>query len=112
MQMRIDRLVLPSPYTFLHFSRDHFTNSSFSTYARRTFASCVNGQPLLRDRLHVVLLLTLDGLQRVEVEGAIYESKSAVEILGRVEEFFEARLGPCGAGAPSANSGRVLAREA
>jgi tRNA-dihydrouridine synthase B len=33
---------------------------------------------------------------------AIYESKSAVEILGRVEEFFEARL--CGAGA--------LAREA
>ncbi len=28
---------------------------------------------------------------------AIYESKSAVEILGRVEEFFEARL--CGAGA-------------
>ena len=24
---------------------------------------------------------------------AIYESKSAVEILGRVEEFFEARLG-------------------
>ena len=32
---------------------------------------------------------------------AIYESKSAVEILGRVEEFFEARL--CGAG--------VLARE-
>jgi tRNA-dihydrouridine synthase B len=33
---------------------------------------------------------------------AIYESKSAVEILGRVEQFFEARL--CGAGA--------LAREA
>ena len=32
---------------------------------------------------------------------AIYESKSAMEILGRVEEFFEARL--CGAG--------VLARE-
>jgi nifR3 family TIM-barrel protein len=30
---------------------------------------------------------------------AIYESKSAVEILGRVEEFFEARL--CGAGFPS-----------
>jgi hypothetical protein len=31
---------------------------------------------------------------------AIYESKSAVEILGRVvEEFFEARL--CGAGKPS-----------
>jgi nifR3 family TIM-barrel protein len=29
---------------------------------------------------------------------AIYESKSAVEILGRVEEFFEARLQPCGAG--------------
>jgi tRNA-dihydrouridine synthase len=28
---------------------------------------------------------------------AIYESKSAVEILGRVEEFFEAKL--CGAGA-------------
>jgi tRNA-dihydrouridine synthase B len=28
---------------------------------------------------------------------AIYESKSALEILGRVEEFFEARL--CGAGA-------------
>jgi nifR3 family TIM-barrel protein len=30
---------------------------------------------------------------------AIYESKSAVEILGRVEEFFEARLQTCGAGA-------------
>ncbi|HEY4905132.1 MAG TPA: tRNA dihydrouridine synthase DusB [Candidatus Sulfotelmatobacter sp.] len=28
----------------------------------------------------------------------IYESKSAVEILGRVEEFFEARLQLCGAG--------------
>jgi tRNA-dihydrouridine synthase len=32
---------------------------------------------------------------------AIYESKSAPEILGRVEEFFEARLQPCGAGAPA-----------
>jgi tRNA-dihydrouridine synthase B len=31
---------------------------------------------------------------------AIYESKSPGEILGRVEEFFEARLQPCGAGAP------------
>ena len=30
---------------------------------------------------------------------AIYESKSAPEILGRVEEFFEAPLQPCGAGA-------------
>ena len=40
---------------------------------------------------------------------AIYESKSAVEILSRVEEFFEARLG--GAGAPSAGSGQALARE-
>jgi tRNA-dihydrouridine synthase B len=39
---------------------------------------------------------------------AIYESKSAVEILGRVEEFFEARL--CGAD-PSASSGQALARE-
>src|SRR6202522_3398025 len=33
---------------------------------------------------------------------AIYESKSAVEILGRVEEFFEARL--CGTGAPTTGS--------
>jgi len=32
---------------------------------------------------------------------AIYESKSAPEILGRVEEFFEARLQPCGAAAPA-----------
>jgi nifR3 family TIM-barrel protein len=32
---------------------------------------------------------------------AIYESKSGPEILGRVEEFFEARLGLCGAGAPA-----------
>jgi len=40
---------------------------------------------------------------------AIYESKSPVELLGRVEEFFEARL--CGAGAPSASSGQALARE-
>jgi len=40
---------------------------------------------------------------------AIYESKSAVEILGRVEAFFEARL--CGAGAPSTGSGQALARE-
>jgi tRNA-dihydrouridine synthase len=30
---------------------------------------------------------------------AIYESKNAVEILGGVEEFFEARLQLCGAGA-------------
>jgi len=29
---------------------------------------------------------------------AIYEAKSAPEILSRVEEFFEARLQPCGAG--------------
>src|ERR1700733_5813297 len=40
---------------------------------------------------------------------AIYESKSAGEILERVEEFFEARL--CGAVAPSTSSGQVLARE-
>jgi tRNA-dihydrouridine synthase B len=40
---------------------------------------------------------------------AIYESKNAVEILERVEEFFEARL--CGAGVPSASSRQVLARE-
>ena len=32
---------------------------------------------------------------------AIYESKSAPEILSRVEEFFEARLRRCGAGAPA-----------
>ncbi len=38
---------------------------------------------------------------------AIYESKSAVEILGRVEEFFEARL----CGALAASSGQALARE-
>jgi tRNA-dihydrouridine synthase B len=42
---------------------------------------------------------------------AIYESRSAVEILGRVEEFFEARLQLCGAGAPSASSVQALARE-
>jgi tRNA-dihydrouridine synthase B len=42
---------------------------------------------------------------------AIYESKSAVEILSRVEEFFEARLSLCGAGASSASSGQALARE-
>ena len=40
---------------------------------------------------------------------AIYESKSAPEILARVEDFFEARL--CGAGTPSASAGQVLARE-
>jgi hypothetical protein len=40
---------------------------------------------------------------------AIYESKSSVEILERVEEFFEARL--CGASAPSASSGQALARK-
>jgi nifR3 family TIM-barrel protein len=40
---------------------------------------------------------------------AIYESKSAPEILTRVEDFFEARL--CGAGAPSASSRQALARE-
>ena len=39
----------------------------------------------------------------------IYESKSAPEILTRVENFFEARL--CAAGAPSASSGLVLAPE-
>jgi len=40
---------------------------------------------------------------------AIYELKSAPEILVRVEDFFEARL--CGAGAPSATSGQAPARE-
>jgi nifR3 family TIM-barrel protein len=40
---------------------------------------------------------------------AIYESKNAVEILARVEEFFEARL--CGAGVASAGSAQTLARE-
>jgi tRNA-dihydrouridine synthase B len=39
----------------------------------------------------------------------IYESKSAPEILSRVEEFFESRL--CGVGAPSTCSGQALARE-
>ncbi len=39
---------------------------------------------------------------------AIYESKSAVDILGRVEEFFEAR---CGVGTPSASSRQALASE-
>jgi tRNA-dihydrouridine synthase B len=39
----------------------------------------------------------------------IYESRSAVEILGRVEEFFEANL--CGANAPSTSSAQALARE-
>src|SRR5580700_7756779 len=38
---------------------------------------------------------------------AIYESKSAVEILGRVEEFFEARL----CGVPSTGSVQALIRE-
>jgi tRNA-dihydrouridine synthase B len=38
---------------------------------------------------------------------AIYESKSAGEILTRVEEFFEARL----CSAPSASSGQALVRE-
>jgi tRNA-dihydrouridine synthase B len=40
---------------------------------------------------------------------AIYESKSAPEILARVEEFFEARAGVVGA--TSAGSGQVRARE-
>jgi tRNA-dihydrouridine synthase B len=40
---------------------------------------------------------------------AIYESKSAVEILGRVEEFFEARL--CGKTAPSTSLEQALAPE-
>jgi len=42
---------------------------------------------------------------------AIYESKSALEILGRVEDFFEARLQPCGADAPSTGSEQALACE-
>jgi tRNA-dihydrouridine synthase len=42
---------------------------------------------------------------------AIYESKSAVEILGRVEEFFESRLQLCAASAPSAASAQALVRE-
>jgi hypothetical protein len=40
---------------------------------------------------------------------AIYESKSAVEILGRVEQFFEARL--CSAGTPSTGSAQTTVRE-
>jgi len=33
---------------------------------------------------------------------AIYESKSAPEILSKVEDFFESRLEMCGAGVPPA----------
>ena len=40
---------------------------------------------------------------------AIYESKSAPDILTRVEEFFEARL--CGGGVPSPSSGHAPERE-
>ncbi len=40
---------------------------------------------------------------------AIYESRSAVEILGQVEEFFEARL--CAAGTSSTSSVQASARE-
>ena len=40
---------------------------------------------------------------------AIYESKSAPEILARVEEFFEARL--CGASTSSASSEQASASE-
>jgi nifR3 family TIM-barrel protein len=40
---------------------------------------------------------------------AIYESKSSVDILGRVEDFFEGRL--CAASVPSTRSGQALARE-
>jgi len=40
---------------------------------------------------------------------AIYESKSAPEILVRVENFFEARLS--GASAPSIGSGQAPSRE-
>jgi tRNA-dihydrouridine synthase B len=40
---------------------------------------------------------------------AIYESKSAVEILGRVEDFFEARL--CSPGSASTRSGQTLVPE-
>ena len=53
------------------------------------------------------LLKRLYGKLRLRIN----ESKSAVEILGRVEDFFEARLQPCGAGAPSTGSGQALARE-
>jgi nifR3 family TIM-barrel protein len=38
---------------------------------------------------------------------AIYESKTAPEVLSRVEEFFEARLELCGAGAPARESVKV-----
>src|SRR5208282_3242366 len=39
---------------------------------------------------------------------AIYESKNAVEILRRVEEFFEARL--CGAGTPARETAEFVER--
>jgi tRNA-dihydrouridine synthase B len=42
---------------------------------------------------------------------AIYESKNAPEILSRVEEFFESRLQPCGAGTPSTTLRASLVRE-
>jgi tRNA-dihydrouridine synthase B len=42
---------------------------------------------------------------------AIYESKSSIEILSRVEDFFEARLQLCDAGTASAGSGPVLLRD-
>jgi tRNA-dihydrouridine synthase B len=42
---------------------------------------------------------------------AIYESKSSIEILSRVEEFFEARLQLCDAGSASAGSSPVLLRD-
>lgn len=38
------------------------------------------------------------------LRNAIYESKSAPEVLSRVEEFFEARLAVCGAGAAAARA--------
>jgi tRNA-dihydrouridine synthase len=42
---------------------------------------------------------------------AIYESKSSIEILSRVEEFFEARLQLCDAVNTSAGSSPVLLRD-
>jgi tRNA-dihydrouridine synthase B len=42
---------------------------------------------------------------------AIYESKSSIEILSRVEDFFEARLQLCDADTASAGSGPVLLRD-
>ena len=101
--------------------RSHGNNHFFANDQRPTTDDCPYDSPTEADRYSMIRtyfrMLIEEGFRDAEgkmkqfaswfthgVPGGahlrkeIYESKSAPEILARVEDFFEARLAPCGAG--------------